>query len=1017
MHAELLGCGQTGEGQLGARLSEPMIRVPERIIGAPNDADGTAVKAVACGEQHTIFLTKDGKMWSVGSNVDGQLGRGKRSEGSFSIYPVSLTSGVGIVQIAAGRAHSLAVADDGRVFAWGSNEHGQLGMENTITWQEMPKRINQLNEVVQVASGSDHCIALTEDGRVYVWGEQADGRCIHHPELVEHLNAIPIVRVEAGARHCVAISASGAVFTWGQNNSGELGMDDFRPQTSVHHVTQMDGLGVVEAACGDNHTILLTHCGRTFSFGSDALGQCGFGKKLEKRPNPTAVSDLIGSHVTRIAAGACHTIAIIRGSPYPFGLNSSGQLGNGKIMTQSTPRKTDDLDHVTAVFAGYHQTFFIRSAGSIEQNEIVGPSCPVKMPSKIDREIFEKALRSGEKLDLMALVESVFSSLSSINNSFLFQDERRFNVGIDRSHGIDLDQVMETFMLFDELASKKLFSDLIADSLSIAYASWNSKVSCVEGLRLFFILPWLPVFTENVTLDTIFKVHTPFIEALYSVSESMQKTLGNWWSKLSTRHFRRQVIVYKRAVETILRAGKGPSKARQFLLTLQRLFLINQNFHIVPLETFYIEDLGQIHNIKLEYYNMVTKQQPFKDESDYWTHYPFLLNGAAKGEVLFVEAGLIQAMHAQSAMIASGGLIEGVTMQHCDLTVRRDFIVSDTMHKLAGFSEIDVRKPLKVTIVGEEADDAGGVRKEFFLIVMRKILQPEYGMFTENEESRLVWFSGMPAEFCEREQFRQLGRLVGLAVYNNVIVPFPFPLALYKYLLDIEPTLEDLCELSPTEGRGLQSLLDYEEDDVEDVFSLTFSITFSIFGEIKTVELIPGGDEKPVTKENREEYVKLYVSHRLELGYNNEIANQAREFRRGFSDALHSRVLKFFQPRELKEQISGTENYDWNEFRELVTYKGEYTASHPAVKTFWKAFFALDEDEKKKFLQFLSGSTRIPVGGMKDLHPFIQPTAPETLPVAHTCFNLLDLPNISDDVEMLRRLRISIEHTEGFTLV
>ncbi|PIC53040.1 hypothetical protein B9Z55_002902 [Caenorhabditis nigoni] len=581
--------------------------------------------------------------------------------------------------------------------------------------------------------------------------------------------------------------------------------------------------------------------------------------RLEKRPNPTAVSDLIGSHVTRIAAGACHTIAIIRGSPYPFGLNSSGQLGNGKIMTQSTPRKTDDLDHVTAVFAGYHQTFFIRSAGSIEQNEIVGPSCPVKLPSKIDREIFEKALRSGEKLDLMTLVESVFSSLSSINNSFLFQDERRFNVGIDRSHGIDLDQVMETFMLFDELASKKQFSDLIADSLSIAYASWNSKVSCVEGLRLFFILPWLPVFTENVTLDTIFKVHTPFIEALYST------------------------------------------------------------FHIVPLETFYIEDLGQIHNIKLEYYNMVTKQQPFKDESDYWTHYPFLLNGAAKGEVLFVEAGLIQAMHAQSAMIASGGLIEGVTMQHCDLTVRRDFIVSDTMHKLAGFSEIDVRKPLKVTIVGEEADDAGGVRKEFFLIVMRKILQPEYGMFTENEESRLVWFSGMPAEFCEREQFRQLGRLVGLAVYNNVIVPFPFPLALYKYLLDIEPTLEDLCELSPTEGRGLQSLLDYEEDDVEDVFSLTFSITFSIFGEIKTVELVPGGDEKPVTKENREEYVKLYVSHRMELGYNNEIANQAREFRKGFSDALHSRVLKFFQPRELKEQISGTENYDWNEFRDAIS--------------------------------------------------------------------------------------------------
>ncbi|CAI2296960.1 unnamed protein product [Caenorhabditis sp. 36 PRJEB53466] len=122
-------------------------------------------------------------------------------------------------------------------------------------------------------------VSSGDPGRVYVWGEQADGRCVHTPQLVEELNALPIVRVLAGARHCVAISASGAVYTWGQNNCGELGFDDFRPRTSIHHVRQMDGLGVVEAACGDNHTVLLTHCGSTFSFGSDALGQCGFGKK------------------------------------------------------------------------------------------------------------------------------------------------------------------------------------------------------------------------------------------------------------------------------------------------------------------------------------------------------------------------------------------------------------------------------------------------------------------------------------------------------------------------------------------------------------------------------------------------------------------------------------------------------------------------------------------------------------------------------------------------------------------
>ncbi|CCD73459.1 HECT domain-containing protein [Caenorhabditis elegans] len=1018
MRAELLGCGHTGEGQLGVRLSESTIQVPERIIGAPNDMDGTAVTSVTCGEQHTVFLTKDGKMWSVGSNMDGQLGRGSRTEGSFSIYPVSWTSSAKIIQISAGRSHTVSVTDDGRVFAWGSNEHGQLGMESKFTWQGTPRRVQEINDIVQVASGSNHCIALDEGGRVFVWGEQADGRCIHRPEPVEQLSGVPIVRVLAGARHCLALSASGAVFTWGQNNSGELGIDDLRPQTSVQHVHQMDGLGVVEAACGDNHTVLLTHCGRTFSFGSDALGQCGFGKKVEKRTNPTAVSDLIGSHVTRIAAGACHTIAICKGAPYPFGLNSSGQLGNGKIMTQSTPRKTDELDHVTGVFAGYHQTFFVRSSGTIEQNEIVGPSCPMQYPIKLDHESLKKLLDEGDALEVMSLIESVFSSLASMNMSFLYKDERRYNVGFcfERSHGIDMDQVMEAFMLFDEYPMKRQYMELIVDSLKIAFQEWSENLKGIECLRVLLMLPWLPIFTENVNVQTIKNVHTPFVDAMCLITGDLRAALEKWWTQLSTRHFRRMVTVFKTAIKAMLKAKKGPRDCHKFILIMQKLSLINKTYHIIPLETFYIDELNTSVDLKLEYVLELTRQDPNKTELDYWTHFPFLLNGVAKGELIFVEAWLMQTLRRQSSLFntAHGTII--FELPHLELTVRREFIVSDTMNQMAGLSESDLQKPLKVNIAGEDADDAGGVRKEFFILVMRKILQSDYGMFSEDEESHLVWFSGLPSEFCDREQFHQLGRLVGLSIYNHSIVPFPFPLALYKYLLDTPPDLEDLCELSPSEGKGLKMLLSYEEDDVEDVFGLNFCISFNILGETHTTELLSGGTEKPVTNANRDEYVRLYVHHRLELGYNGEIAQQALLFRKGFSESLHSRTLRFFQPCELKEMIVGNENYDWNEFRDILMYRGEYSSSHPTIQAFWKAFFALTDDERRKFLQFLTGSTRIPVSGWEELHAAIQPSAPESLPVAHTCFNLLDLPNIADDVELLRRLRISIEHTEGFTL-
>ncbi|RCN39350.1 HECT-domain protein [Ancylostoma caninum] len=114
---------------------------------------------------------------------------------------------------------------------------------------------------------------------------------------------------------------------------------------------------------------------------------------------------------------------------------------------------------------------------------------------------------------------------------------------------------------------------------------------------------------------------------------------------------------------------------------------------------------------------------------------------------------------------------------------------------------------------------------------------------------------------------------------------------------------------------------------------------------------------------------------------------------------------------------SGVGNGNMFERIQITQYKGEYHANHPTILAFWEAFFELNVDERKQFLQFLMGSTRLPVGGMSSLQMYIQPTAPEVLPVAHTCFNLLDLPNIADSKELLRRLRVSIQHTQGFTLV
>jgi len=248
-----------------------------------------------------------------------------------------------------------------------------------------------------------------------------------------------------------------------------------------------------------------------------------------------------------------------------------------------------------------------------------------------------------------------------------------------------------------------------------------------------------------------------------------------------------------------------------------------------------------------------------------------------------------------------------------------------------------------------------------------------------------------------------------------VLVPLPFPLALYKKLLDHPVTVDDLKEISPTEGRSLESILEYEDDDFEDTFGLTFTISVSVYGHVQSVELKPDGERIPVTKENRQEYVDLYVDHKL----NKQIQTPFEAFAKGIRPVLSRHIMQFFQPQELMEMVAGNELFDWTEFEKNTVYHGEYWRRHPTIQMFWDVFHSLSDAEKTKFLLFLTGSARVPLLGMKELKMQIQPTAggDAYFPAAHTCFNLLDLPKYSNGNVLKKRLLEAIEQNQGFYLV
>lgn len=264
--------------------------------------------------------------------------------------------------------------------------------------------------------------------------------------------------------------------------------------------------------------------------------------------------------------------------------------------------------------------------------------------------------------------------------------------------------------------------------------------------------------------------------------------------------------------------------------------------------------------------------------------------------------------------------------QYIILNVSRERIVEDTIREISHYGPSDLKKPLKIKFLGEEAEDAGGLRKEFFILLLREILDPKYGMFKTYEESNEVWFA--EDSFEDEMMFILIGILCGLAIYNFTIINLPFPLALYKKLLkDKEIDLSDLKDLSPIIGNSMQQILDYTENDFTEVFNLNFEITREAFGETKRVELVPNGSNIPVTLANKTEFVDLYVDYL----FNKSVENSFNGFYKGFMKVCGGKVLELFKSHELMAVVIGNENYDWEALESEAEYKNGYTSGDPTV--------------------------------------------------------------------------------------
>ena len=345
------------------------------------------------------------------------------------------------------------------------------------------------------------------------------------------------------------------------------------------------------------------------------------------------------------------------------------------------------------------------------------------------------------------------------------------------------------------------------------------------------------------------------------------------------------------------------------------------------------------------------------------------------------------------------------------LNIRRDHLIEDTLNELEKNRQ-NLQNELKVKFVGEQGVDQGGVRKEFFILVIRQIFDPNYGMFNYNEKTRLFWFNHY--SFEPNIKYELIGTIFGLAIYNGTILDVKLPISIYKKLLGIKPTFEDLKECDMELYNNLNYILKQDNPKLEEELDSNFTVIDDKFGEKIEIPLKPGGDKIMINNLNKEEYVELYT----DWYFNKSIDGYFRSFEKGFYKVFNKSLTKILTPNELELILCGTQILDFHELKIAAQYE-EYEKNSETIKYFWEILFDFNEEEKKKFLSFVTGCDRAPIDGLGSLSITITNGGNDLnqLPTAHTCFNNLILPDYKDKEKKKKSLLTAINYSEGFGLI
>jgi len=369
----LFACGYNDFGQLGTGDTASRF-APTRVVRLP-----APVRQVATSLLHTGIVTDAGDLLMCGRGMFGRLGLGDENKRTTpTLVPRAVFDGEAVLMVACGMSHTAAVTEGGGVYTFGLGDYGQLGHGD---WgnQLVPRRVPATGfrpngsaegpgeRIAMVAVGGRHTVGLSEAGHVFTWGRGWHGQLGHGgqqnhwaPRQVEaeRFGGEKVVFVATGGDHTVAVTAGGRLYTWGDGDNGRLGHGD----TFNRLVPTLVGEGafgrVVMAACGDDHTLVVTEDGALWACGRGLYGELGLNDRRNRLRFERVGAGAFGmARVVTAAADRKHSVALTDdGALWTWGSGDLGQLGHGDVENRFVPMQVTTAPFDTMRVGQFHLT-------------------------------------------------------------------------------------------------------------------------------------------------------------------------------------------------------------------------------------------------------------------------------------------------------------------------------------------------------------------------------------------------------------------------------------------------------------------------------------------------------------------------------------------------------------------------------------------------------------------------------------------------------------------------------------